>query len=108
MNLANINGPPGRPFRLPPTLSLLYRQESLNVLALSLQRTTVLKYTVMIPIGVKRFEDVIGYIADDRVDLQPVVESIVLGIVEFLYFLIRKTFYLDNMISVEIPSDRIQ
>lgn len=29
----------------------------------------MLKYTVMIPVGVKRLEDIICYVADDGIDL---------------------------------------
>lgn len=93
--MANIDGPLGRPSSLPPALTFFHREEGFDILALSLQRTAMLKYTIMVPVGVKRLEDIVCYIANDRINLQPVVERFVLGMIELLYFLVLQTFDLE-------------
>lgn len=69
-------------------VDFLLREECLHIFILQLQIASVFPVSVMVSIGVERLEDIICDAADDRVDLEPVVQSLVLVFVKMPDFLI--------------------
>lgn len=78
----HINGPSGISCSFSALVDLVLWEERLHVFVLHLQITGVFAMTIVVPVRVERLEDVICDAADDRVDLEPVIQGLVLAFVE--------------------------
>lgn len=97
MGKTYIDSSLGRPFCLAALLAFLFGQEGLDILTLGLQCTAVLEMAVVVSVGIERLEDVVGYRAYHRVDLEPVTQGLVLFLVELSYFLVLERLDLEDV-----------
>lgn len=84
ISITHIDCPPCILLSLCPVLSLVCWKERLDIVLLCSERSSIIRYTVTVLIsGVETLDDVVGKMFDQCVDFKPVVQTLVLGLVEF-------------------------
>lgn len=88
MGRTYIDSPLGAPLRFLPLLLLLFGQEVSYTVAGIVQSASPFGNAISIQVlGVHAIEHIIGDVADDGIDFQPVVDTLVLCFVELAYLL---------------------